>query len=131
MPQTEVSESNQAQIGWLRELLQEVEQQIASRDTEIDQLRQSVQELTDRSQMLEQALQEIPQIYHQKFAERLLSVRDKVERLQQENYQLHTELHSVSYCLAVKTRRSEPSEVDSPAFSRRDAAPIPAFGHAD
>jgi chromosome segregation ATPase len=137
MPQPEVSERHQAQMRLLREQLQEVEQQvefyqkqISTRDAEIYQLRQSVQELTDRSRMLEQAVQELPKIYRKKFAERLVPVREKVERLQKENRQLHTELQSVSYRLAVKTRRSAPSQVDLPSFSRPDAAPIPAFGHA-
>lgn len=137
MPQPQVSERHQAQMQLLREQLQEVEQQvtfyqeqITQRDTEIYQLRQSVQELTDRSRMLEQAVQELPKIYRKKFAERIIPVREKVERLQKENRQLHTELQSVSYRLAVRNRRSAPSQVDLPSFSRRDAAPIPAFGHA-
>ncbi len=137
MPQPQVSERHQAQMQLLREQLQEVEEQvtfyqeqITQRDTEIYQLRQSVQELTDRSRMLEQAVQELPKIYRKKFAERIIPVREKVERLQKENRQLHTELQSVSYRLAVRNRRNAPSQVDLPSFSRLDATPIPAFGHA-
>ncbi|MCW6035314.1 hypothetical protein K4A83_03365 [Spirulina subsalsa FACHB-351] len=134
MPQPEVSERHKAEMRMLREQLQEVEQQvtfyqqqIAVRDQEIYQLRQSVQELTDRSRMLEQALQEMPQIYRRKFAERMEPVREKIERLQRENRQLHVELQSVSYRLAVKTRRNT-SKVDLPSFSRRLPGPIPSFG---
>jgi len=137
MPQPQVSERNQAELRILREQLQEVEEQvtfyqdqIATRDTEIYQLRQSVQELTDRSRMLEQAVQELPKIYRKKFAERLIPVREKVEKLQKENRQLHTELQSVSYRLAVRTRRSAPSQIDLPSFPRKEGTPIPAFGHA-
>jgi predicted nuclease with TOPRIM domain len=95
----------------LREQLQDVEQQvtfyqeqITSRDGEIYQLRQSVQELTERSRMLEQVVQELPHIYRQKFAERMAPVREKVAMLQRENRQLHAELQSVSYRLAVRSR---------------------------
>ncbi len=75
MPAPEVSERHLAEVRALREQLQGVEQQvtfyqeqISDRDTEIYQLRQSVQELTDRSRMLEQVVQELPKIYRQKFA---------------------------------------------------------------
>ncbi|HEY9795010.1 MAG TPA: Npun_F5560 family protein [Leptolyngbyaceae cyanobacterium] len=135
MPQPEVSERHQAQMRVLREQLQDVEQQvtfyqeqIASRDSEIYQLRQSVQELTDRSRMLEQVVQELPEIYRQKFAERMAPVREKVAMLQRENRQLHAELQSVSYRLAVRSRNI--TRVDLPSFSRPHGGPIPTFGNA-
>jgi len=134
MPQPEVSERHQAELRMLREQLHEVEQQvtfyqqqIAARDAEILQLRQSVQELGDRSQLLERALEEMPQIYRRKFAERMEPVKEKIERLQRENRQLHVELQSVSYRLAVKTRRTS-SRLDLPTFARRLSGPIPTFG---
>ncbi len=134
MPQPEVSERHQAQMRVLREQLQDVEQQvtfyqeqIASRDGEIYQLRQSVQELTDRSRMLEQVVQELPHIYRQKFAERMAPVREKVAMLQRENRQLHAELQSVSYRLAVRSRNI--TRVDLPSFSRPHGGPIPTFGN--
>jgi vacuolar-type H+-ATPase subunit D/Vma8 len=118
----------------LREQLQDVEQQvtfyqeqIASRDGEIYQLRQSVQELTDRSRMLEQVVQELPHIYRQKFAERMAPVREKVAMLQRENRQLHAELQSVSYRLAVRSRNI--TRIDLPSFSRPHGGPIPTFGN--
>ena len=95
-PQPEVSERSKAQSQALREQLQGVEQQvtfyqeqIAERDAEINQLRQSVQELTDRSRMLEQVVQELPSVYREKFAERMEPVKEKVAMLQKENRQLH------------------------------------------
>ncbi len=134
MPQPEVSERHQAQMRVLREQLQDVEQQvtfyqeqIASRDGEIYQLRQSVQELTDRSRMLEQVVQELPHIYRQKFAERMAPVREKVAMLQRENRQLHAELQSVSYRLAVRSRNI--TRIDLPSFSRPHGGPIPTFGN--
>ena len=135
MPQPEVSERHQTQMRVLREQLQDVEQQvtfyqnqISSRDEEIYQLRQSVQELTDRSRMLEQVVQELPQIYRQKFAERMAPVREKVAMLQRENRQLHAELQSVSYRLAVRSRNI--TRIDLPSFSRPSGGPIPTFGNA-
>ena len=123
MPQPEVSERHQNELNALREQLQAVEEQvsfyqeqISTRDSEIYQLRQSVQELTDRSRMLEQVVQELPQIYRQKFEERMAPVREKVALLQQENRQLQAELQSVSYRLALKSRTASHSGIDLPNF---------------
>ena len=134
MPSPEVSERHLAEVRALREQLQGVEQQvtfyqaqITERDTEIYQLRQSVQELTDRSRMLEQVVQELPKIYRQKFAERMAPVKEKVAQIQRENRQLHAELQSVSYRLAVRTRRQ--SHLDLPSFPRGGVA-LPDFGNA-
>jgi chromosome segregation ATPase len=125
MPQPEVSERHLAQLHALQEQLQAVEQQVSfyqeqmtARDTEIYQLRQSVQELTDRSRMLEQVVQELPQIYRRKFEERMAPVREKVALLQRENRQLQAELQSVSYRLALRTRIASHSGIDLPNFPR-------------
>lgn len=125
IPQRSEPEPNLNQLQALQEQLQAVEQQvmfyqeqITSRDTEIYQLRQTVQELTDRSRMLEQVVQELPQIYRRKFEERMAPVREKVSMLQRENRQLQAELQSVSYRLALKTRTSSHSGIDLPNFPR-------------
>jgi chromosome segregation ATPase len=125
MPQPEVSERYQNHLQALQEQLQAVEQQvafyqeqIATRDSEIYQLRQSVQELSDRSRMLEQVVQELPQIYRRKFEERMAPVREKVASLQRENRRLQAELQSVSYRLALKNRTSSHSGIDLPNFPR-------------
>lgn len=124
IPQRPETECDLSQLEALREQLQSIEQQvtfyqeqITSRDSEIHQLRQSVQELTDRSRMLEQVVQELPQIYRRKFEERMTPVRDKVAMLQRENRQLQAELQSVSYRLALKTRHASHSGIDLPNFS--------------
>ncbi|TAF05887.1 MAG: hypothetical protein EAZ77_13245 [Nostocales cyanobacterium] len=124
IPQKTETECDLSQLEALKEQLQAVEEQvmfyqeqITSRDSEIHQLRQSVQELTDRSRMLEQVVQELPQIYRRKFEERMTPVRDKVAMLQRENRQLQAELQSVSYRLALKTRNSSHSGIDLPNFS--------------
>lgn len=133
MPSPEVSERHMGEMRSLREQLQGVEQQvmfyqeqIAARDGEIYQLRQSVQELTDRSRMLEQVVQELPQIYKKKFTERLAPVKEKMALIQRENRQLQAELQSVSYRLAVRTKRT--THIDLPSFPRMGAPTIPTFG---
>lgn len=125
MPQRLESEQDLVQLQALREQLEAVEQQvtfyqeqITTRDAEIYQLRQSVQELTDRSRMLEQVVQELPQIYRHKFEERMAPVREKVAILQRENRQLQAELQSVSYRLALKTRNASHGGIDLPTFPR-------------
>jgi len=136
MPAPEISERHQAEVKALREQLQGVEQQvefyqeqIADRDGEIHQLRQSVQELTDRSRMLEQVVQELPQIYRQKFAERIAPIKEKVAMVQRENRQLHAELQSVSYRLAVRTKQSAKSGLDLPSFPQNTSNAI-SISHA-
>ncbi len=125
MPQRSETEPDLTQLKALREQLQAVEQQvtfyqeqITTRDAEIYQLRQTVQELSDRSRMLEQVVQELPQIYRRKFEERMSPVREKVATLQRENRQLQAELQSVSYRLALKTRTTSHSGIDLPNFPR-------------
>ncbi len=125
MPQRSETEPDLSQLQALREQLQAVEQQvtfyqeqITTRDAEIYQLRQTVQELSDRSRMLEQVVQELPQIYRRKFEERMSPVREKVATLQRENRQLQAELQSVSYRLALKTRTTSHSGIDLPNFPR-------------
>lgn len=125
MPQRSETEPDLSQLQALREQLQAVEEQvtfyqeqITTRDAEIYQLRQTVQELSDRSRMLEQVVQELPQIYRRKFEERMSPVREKVATLQRENRQLQAELQSVSYRLALKTRTTSHSGIDLPNFSR-------------
>ncbi len=129
-PKPEASERQIEQLRALREQLQGVEQQvtfyqeqITARDAEIYQLRQSVQELTDRSRMLEQVVQELPQVYRRKFEERMAPVKDKVAMLQRENRQLQAELQSVSYRLAVRTRNATHSGIDLPNFPRIAGSP--------
>ena len=136
VPTPELSERHQAEMRVLREQLKGVEEQvtfyqeqIAQRDAEIYQLRQSVQELTDRSRMLEQVVQELPQVYRRKFSERMAPVKEKVTLLQRENRQLHAELQSVSYRLAVRTRRS--TRIDLPSFPRPsgEEVSLPGLGN--
>jgi chromosome segregation ATPase len=134
----QVPEEYLEQMRLLREQMQGFEEQvdfyqeqIANRDGEIYQLRQSVQELTDRSRMLEQVVQELPEIYRAKFAERMAPVKEKVEKLQRENRQLHAELQSVSYRLALRSRRQS-GNLELPKLSGGQGPDIslPSMGNA-
>ncbi len=134
----DVPEEYLAQMRSLREQMQGVEEQvtfyqeqIAQKDGEVYHLRQSVQELTDRARMLEQVVQELPEIYRQKFADRMEEVKDKVERLQRENRQLHAELQSVSYRLAVRGKRNKNGRLELPTISGEGGdISLPSLGNA-
>ena len=69
--------------------------QIDKRDAEIARLRKSCQTLSQRNQLLEHMIQDLPNVYRQKFSERLHQVKAKVQSLEQENHRLHSELHSM------------------------------------
>lgn len=135
MPSPETSERHQAEVRALRDQVRGVEKQIdfyqtqlEERDGELVQLRQTVQELTDRSRMLEQVVQELPEVYRQKFSERMDQVRERVAYLQQENRQLKAELQSVSYRLAVRTRRSHQLDLPSFADGAISGVSLPSMG---
>lgn len=122
MPAPELTEAHRQEMQALRDQLRKQEQQIAfyqeqveARDEETNQLNQTNQELTDRTRMLEQVVQELPRIYKEKFAERMSAVKDKVAQIQQENRQLQAELQSTSYRLAVRNRKGN-DHLDLPTF---------------
>ncbi|MGF1568288.1 MAG: Npun_F5560 family protein [Nodosilinea sp.] len=137
LPSPEVSEQHQAEMSALRDQLRGVEKQIdfyqgqmAERDAEVLQLRQTVQDLTDRSRMLEQVVQELPTVYRQKFAERMATVKQRVADIQRENRQLQAELQSVSYRLAVRTRRQQRLELPALDQDGFGGISLPSFGSA-
>ncbi|WP_404789373.1 Npun_F5560 family protein [Altericista sp. CCNU0014] len=79
----------------LKRLEQQIEfyqSQIDKRDLEISRLQKSCQTLSDRNQMLERIIQELPEVYRQKFSDRLDAVKSKFQSLQTENRRLHSEL---------------------------------------
>lgn len=122
VPAPEVSAQHQQAVQALREQLRKLEEQVAfyqaqieTRDEETYHLRQTTQELTDRTRMLEQVVQELPRIYKEKFAERMGAVKDRVAKIQQENRELQAELQSTSYRLAVRNRRGS-NYLDLPTF---------------
>ena len=122
LPTPEVSEQHQKEVGSLRNQMRQLEEQVAfyqeqieSKDEENQQLRQTAQELTDRTRMLEQVVQELPRIYKEKFAERMSAVKERVAKIQQENRELQAELQSTSYRLAVRNRKGS-DHLDLPTF---------------
>jgi predicted nucleic acid-binding Zn-ribbon protein len=132
------AERDLAELQTLREQLLSMEQQvsfyqttIADRDAEVAQLKGSVTDLTDRTEMLEKVVQELPNLYRQKFADRMAPVKEKVSQIQRENRKLHAELQSVSYRLAMKSRQA--GKLDLPAFVEGEEESagglgLPSFG---
>ena len=126
-PSADLSSGQQKHVQMLRTQLEEVEKQvefyqaqIEQRDTELYAQRQAVQELTDRASTLERVVQELPEIYKEKFSERLQPVEERVAQLQRENRQLHAELQSVNYRLAQKLKAGTIEGLDLPTFSASD-----------
>ena len=85
----------------LRQELKVIEQQIGfyqeqidQRDAEIVHLQASCQGLSDRNQMLELVIQDLPEVYRQKFSDRLTQVKTKVQSLELENRRLYDQLQT-------------------------------------
>lgn len=125
------------EIRALREQLQGVEtqvnyyqEQLHNRDLEIQQLRRTVRELSDRSRMLEQVVQELPKIYTQKFAERLAPIREKIANLHRDNQRLQAELQQVNANTAPEvTLPPTKLEIELPEMPRSNKShKMPLFG---
>jgi chromosome segregation ATPase len=108
-PRPEVAGDYRAEVRLLREQLQGVEHQVhfyqdqlQRRDGEIQELRHTIGELTERSKMLEQVIRELPKVYTRKFAERLAPIKTKIMSLQSENRQLQAELVNVTDRIATR-----------------------------
>jgi chromosome segregation ATPase len=95
-----VTQTTEASLrGDLRRMEQQIEfyqSQIDKRDLEISRLQKSCQTLSDRNQMLERIIQELPEVYRQKFSDRLDAVKSKFQSLQTENRRLHSELQQMN-----------------------------------
>lgn len=107
-------QSLQKQFQVVKQQIAFQRQEVALRDAELAQMRQAMQELNTRNNLLEQVIQEMPEVYRQRFAERISPVKQKLGKLQQENRQLHARLENISYRLAVKTRHPERVELPRP-----------------
>ncbi len=138
-PRPEVAGDYRAEVRLLREQLQGVEQQVCfyqaqlqRRDTEIQQLRQTVRELSERGQMLERVIRELPKVYTRKFAERLAPIKTKIMALQSENRQLQAELVAVTERLAARKialqQHNPRIELDLPKIERSPKA-ASVFSH--
>lgn len=107
-------QSLQKQFQMVKQQLAFQRQEVIHRDLELAQIRQTMQELDRHNNLLEQAIQEMPEVYRRSFAERISPVKQKLGMLQQENRQLHARLENISYRLAVRPHHPQPVEIPKP-----------------
>ena len=113
----------QSQIDLL-ELRQEKQQrQIRSYEAEIEQLYQE-------KQVLEQMIQELPELYRRKLQTRLQPIRERIAAIQAENCRLRRELYQLSYRLQHVDQLDAPrwkvQLPQMPPLRRRDPKALPA-----
>jgi chromosome segregation ATPase len=125
--------SDQEEKRSLSHKLVETEQQLVlsqlllkEREQEVMELKQALTELKENTQSLESTIQDLPNVYGNKFSERMVPIKSKVEVLQKENRQLHVELQSMSHRLAQTT---PPQRIELPQIQTSGLA-LPAFGDA-
>ncbi len=140
-PRPEVAGDYRTEVRLLREQLQGVEQQVfyyqeqlQRRDLEIQQLRQTIRELSERGRMLEQVIRELPKVYTRKFAERLAPIKTKIMALQTENRQLQADLVAVTDRLAARgIALQQPTapklELDLPKLGQSAPQPSTVLSH--
>ncbi|MGB8702412.1 MAG: Npun_F5560 family protein [Thermosynechococcaceae cyanobacterium] len=119
------------EVEALREEVKQLEQQIEfyqmqidKRDTEIARLQRSCQVLSERNQMLEHIIQELPEVYRQKFTDRLDLVKSKIQSLQTENRRLNSELQQVNG-QGLPEIRSSAKRLSLPAKRNAPASHLP------
>ncbi|MCI3279961.1 hypothetical protein L5470_03015 [Synechococcus sp. PCC 6717] len=117
----------EARIATYQEQILAYQQQAQERESEVTALKQQVIELGDRNQMLERVIQEMPEVYRQKFSERLKQVQLKVEHLQKENDQLRSELRHMQALLPAQSRQQQHG---LPSLQPARVSLIPSFGNA-
>ncbi|XFA73396.1 hypothetical protein RYO59_001640 [Thermosynechococcaceae cyanobacterium Okahandja] len=118
----------EAHIARYQEQILAYQQQLQARESEVTDLKHQVIELGDRNQMLERVIQEMPEVYRQKFSERLKQVQLKVEHLQKENDQLRSELRHTQALLAAQSRQQQYQSL--PSLQPARVGLIPSFGNA-
>ncbi|MCS6959940.1 MAG: hypothetical protein RMK91_07805 [Pseudanabaenaceae cyanobacterium SKYGB_i_bin29] len=108
----------QEQIQTLETELAAAQNLLAAKDEEIANLKAQIQDMSERIRRLEKIVQEMPAIYKQKFTERMLPIKAKVEMLQRENRELHMELQTLNYHLTknIRPKRLELPLVNLPTF---------------
>jgi chromosome segregation ATPase len=140
-PRPEVAGDYRAEVRLLREQLQGVEQQVQlyqgqlhRRDVEIQQLRRTISDLSQRGQMLEQVIRELPKVYTRKFAERLAPIKNKIMSLQSENRQLQADLVAVTDRFATRGMNLHPAapefKLDLPNINQQQSSQsLTVFSH--
>lgn len=97
MQTSPVPEHSKGDLTTLESQIEFYQTQIDKRDTQIAHLQSSCQSLSERNQMLEHVIQELPEVYRQKFSNRLNHVKTKVKSLQLENRRLYSALQDSNY----------------------------------
>lgn len=82
----------QQELEAMGEQIEFYQNQIDDRDSQISHLQASCQSLSDRNQQLEKLIQELPEVYKNKFSDRLDQVKTKMQSLQSENQRLYSQL---------------------------------------
>ncbi|MEN9224732.1 MAG: hypothetical protein Q6L60_09325 [Thermostichus sp. HHBFW_bins_43] len=82
----------QGQLDLMQLRQEKQHQQIRSYEAEIEQLYQE-------KQLLEQMMQELPEMYRRKFQARIQPIRERIAAIQAENRQLRVDLYQLSYHL--------------------------------
>jgi predicted RNase H-like nuclease (RuvC/YqgF family) len=93
----------QGQIDLLELRQEKQHRQIRSYEAEIEQLYQE-------KQLLEQMIQELPELYRRKLQARLQPIRERIAAIQAENRQLRKEVYQLSY------RVQHMDQLDSPGW---------------
>lgn len=99
----------QGEIDLLQLREEKQQQQIHNYELELEQLQQE-------KQILEQTIQELPEIYRQKFQARLEPIRTRIQQIQWENHRLRADVQILSQHLS---RHYQPEELDGPRWPLR------------
>jgi chromosome segregation ATPase len=126
LEQEQVVSQFSQQLAATQEELSHTQMLLTAQQQENVELRQQNAQMSDRQKQLEQIVEELPNVYRAKFAERMVQIKAKVEMLQRENRQLHAELQSLSYRLA---NRSRPQRLELPCV-QPSAPSLPVFTNA-
>ncbi|MGY2978321.1 hypothetical protein [Thermostichus sp. OS-CIW-31] len=103
----------QGQIDLLELRQEKQHRQIRSYEAEIEQLYQE-------KQLLEQMIQELPELYRRKLQARLQPIRERIAAIQAENRQLRKELYQLSYRVQHMDQLDSPGWIQLPSLRRRD-----------
>ncbi|MFQ3585702.1 MAG: hypothetical protein SNJ85_12410 [Cyanobacteriota bacterium] len=113
----------QGQLDLMQLRQEKQHQQIRSYEAEIEQLYQE-------KQVLEQMIQELPEMYRRQVQARLQPIRERIAAIQAENRQLRADLYHLSYYLHHMDQMDSPGwKVQLPQFAalrRRDPLALPA-----
>ncbi len=96
----------QGQLDLMQLRQEKQHQQIRSYEAEIEQLYQE-------KQLLEQMMQELPEIYRRQVQARLQPIRERIAAIQAENRQLRVDLYQLSYHLH---HIDQIDQIDSPGW---------------